>query len=55
MEEEITAGKVKELDITKYLEMTINTSGNLKDHIRQLKLIAFAKRLMSTDQKTRKD
>lgn len=46
---EIKGGKVKETEKMKYLGMTINTSGNLKDHIdwQKLQQITFAKRLMS--------
>ena len=36
IEEEITAGKVKENHKVRYLGMVINSEGNLKDHIRQV-------------------
>ena len=36
IEEEVRAGKVKETDKVRDLEMVINSEGNLKDHIQQV-------------------
>ena len=36
IEERVKQGIVQNEDIFKYLEMVINKSGNLKDHIREL-------------------
>ena len=37
IKEEVRAGKIKETNKVRYLGMVINSEGNLKDHIRQVR------------------